>query len=126
MDEFNDDNLLEMEIPPMPESMVVKEGGERLVISHIQVENFKSYYGKQIIGPFHKVNLTTEFLHFNTITNFSVSPPLLGQMEAGKAMSSTPYSLFSAIALLKFDRRKSAFSFIHRLAETASNRAPSL
>ena len=50
-----DENLLNIEIPPMPESLSLKEGGERLVISHIEVENFKSYYGKQIIGPFHKV-----------------------------------------------------------------------
>ena len=49
-----DEDLLNIEIPPMPESLSLK-GGERLVISHIEVENFKSYYGKQIIGPFHKV-----------------------------------------------------------------------
>ena len=30
---------------------------ERLVITHIEVENFKSYYGKHTFGPFHKVRL---------------------------------------------------------------------
>jgi len=52
-----DDNedLLNMEIPPLIKSITYKEGCERLVISHIQVDNFKSYFGKRIIGPFHKV-----------------------------------------------------------------------
>lgn len=27
------------------------------MITHITVENFKSYYGKQDIGPFHHVSL---------------------------------------------------------------------
>ncbi|CAK5074944.1 unnamed protein product [Meloidogyne enterolobii] len=51
-----DDNedLLNMEIPPLIKSITYKEGCERLVISHIQVDNFKSYFGKRIIGPFHK------------------------------------------------------------------------
>jgi hypothetical protein len=54
--EFDEnDDLLNVQIPPKPQSTEFKEGDERLVISHIEVENFKSYYGKQIIGPFHKV-----------------------------------------------------------------------
>ena len=28
---------------------------ERLMISHIEMVNFKSYFGKKIVGPFHKV-----------------------------------------------------------------------
>ena len=54
-----DDNedLLNMEIPPLPEQMAGCSGpGGRLMISHIEVENFKSYYGRQKIGPFHKVS----------------------------------------------------------------------
>jgi hypothetical protein len=49
-----------MEIPPAPEQLMAVEGsgGERLVISHIVVENFKSYFGCQTLGPFHKVGLT--------------------------------------------------------------------
>jgi uncharacterized protein with ACT and thioredoxin-like domain len=50
-----DEDLLSMEIPPIVQSVTYEEGGERLVISHIVVENFKSYFGKRIIGPFHKV-----------------------------------------------------------------------
>ncbi|KAI1730899.1 SMC proteins flexible hinge domain-containing protein [Ditylenchus destructor] len=53
-----DDNedLLHMEIPPPPERMAGSTKGPRgrLIISKIDVENFKSYYGKQTIGPFHK------------------------------------------------------------------------
>lgn len=26
-----------------------------LVINYIEIENFKSYYGKNILGPFHQV-----------------------------------------------------------------------
>uniref|UniRef100_A0A915DL97 Structural maintenance of chromosomes protein n=1 Tax=Ditylenchus dipsaci TaxID=166011 RepID=A0A915DL97_9BILA len=50
------EDLLTMEIPPPPEHVMDSEGsvGERLMISHIVVENFKSYYGTQTIGPFHK------------------------------------------------------------------------
>lgn len=34
---------------------------KRLVATHIVVENFKSYYGRHIIGPFHKVpNCTSD------------------------------------------------------------------
>jgi c-di-AMP phosphodiesterase-like protein len=63
--DFNNDeeeDLLNAQIPPRPEKMVVMQGGERLVISHIEVDNFKSYFGKQIIGPFHKVKLALKNL----------------------------------------------------------------
>uniref|UniRef100_A0A183UUA5 Structural maintenance of chromosomes protein n=1 Tax=Toxocara canis TaxID=6265 RepID=A0A183UUA5_TOXCA len=46
--------LLHMEIPPKPEPVMSSDGtGQRLVIHSIEVENFKSYYGKHVIGPFH-------------------------------------------------------------------------
>lgn len=45
-----------MEIPPMPEPVMSSDGsGQRLMIESIEVENFKSYYGRQVIGPFHQV-----------------------------------------------------------------------
>ncbi|KAI1709339.1 SMC proteins flexible hinge domain-containing protein [Ditylenchus destructor] len=52
----NQENLLKMEIPPPPERMAGSAKGPkgRLIISKVDVENFKSYYGKQTIGPFHK------------------------------------------------------------------------
>ncbi|KAL3088381.1 hypothetical protein niasHT_028734 [Heterodera trifolii] len=46
-------DLLNMKIPAPPESFMHRDGN-RMVISHIEVENFKCYYGGQIIGPFHK------------------------------------------------------------------------
>uniref|UniRef100_A0A0N5A5C9 Structural maintenance of chromosomes protein n=1 Tax=Parastrongyloides trichosuri TaxID=131310 RepID=A0A0N5A5C9_PARTI len=50
-----EDELLNMEIGPPPEPCMCADGsGQRLVISSIIVENFKSYYGKQVIGPLHK------------------------------------------------------------------------
>ncbi|VDD88634.1 unnamed protein product [Enterobius vermicularis] len=48
-------DLLNMEIPPMPEPVMSSDGsGQRLMIESIEVENFKSYYGRQVIGPFHQ------------------------------------------------------------------------
>lgn len=50
------EDLLNMEIPPLHALLMNADGsGQRLMISRLEVENFKSYYGKQIIGPFHKV-----------------------------------------------------------------------
>lgn len=42
-------------IPPMPPTIGVGAPGEpRLVITHIVNYNFKSYAGRQVLGPFHK------------------------------------------------------------------------
>lgn len=49
------EDLLQMEIPPPPEPVEVHRSGARLVITHIDVENFKSFHGRQTIGPLHKV-----------------------------------------------------------------------
>ena len=40
--------------PPPPPSLTFETEGPRLVISHIENENFKSYAGLQVLGPFHK------------------------------------------------------------------------
>ena len=34
--------------------MTFESDRPRLMITHIENENFKSYYGKQTLGPFHK------------------------------------------------------------------------
>ncbi|CAG9533819.1 unnamed protein product [Cercopithifilaria johnstoni] len=53
--DVNEENLLNMEIPPMPEPIMSADGsGQRLMITSIDVENFKSYYGKHVLGPFHQ------------------------------------------------------------------------
>jgi len=42
-------------IPPAPApAMSFEANGPRLVITHIENENFKSYAGLQVLGPFHK------------------------------------------------------------------------
>ena len=38
------------------QSHISKPNNERLVISNIENINFKSYAGKQVLGPFHKVS----------------------------------------------------------------------
>ncbi|KAJ1525072.1 hypothetical protein ONE63_009916 [Megalurothrips usitatus] len=40
--------------PPPPATTGVDLAGPRLIITHIENENFKSYAGKTILGPFHK------------------------------------------------------------------------
>jgi structural maintenance of chromosome 4 len=43
-------------IPPPPNPVCSNETtGPRLIITHIVNEYFKSYAGKQVLGPFHKV-----------------------------------------------------------------------
>lgn len=45
-----------MVIPEPAAPIMNQDGtGARLMITHIVNENFKSYYGRHIIGPFHKV-----------------------------------------------------------------------
>jgi len=51
------------QIQPVPEEAQIllsnneseRPSSERLVISNIENINFKSYAGKQVLGPFHKV-----------------------------------------------------------------------
>ena len=40
--------------PPPPPALTMDNTGPRLVITHIENEWFKSYAGKQVLGPFHK------------------------------------------------------------------------
>ena len=40
--------------PPPPPALTFESDRPRLMITHIENENFKSYYGKQTLGPFHK------------------------------------------------------------------------
>lgn len=40
---------------PEEHTIRINEPSSRLVINQIVMENFKSYAGRQVIGPFHKV-----------------------------------------------------------------------
>ncbi|KAF8381960.1 hypothetical protein PRIPAC_71102, partial [Pristionchus pacificus] len=51
--DYDEDNLLNIEVPPAPKHCMT-ETSERLLITDITVENFKSYYGVRKIGPFHQ------------------------------------------------------------------------
>ena len=50
--------------PPPPPACTFDSTGPRLIISQIVNENFKSYAGKTILGPFHKVSMTGNSYHF--------------------------------------------------------------
>lgn len=41
--------------PPPPPALTYDCTGPRLVIAYIENVDFKSYAGKEILGPFHKV-----------------------------------------------------------------------
>lgn len=82
------ENLLEMEIPPPPEPVEVHRSGARLVITHIDVENFKSFHGRQTIGPLHKVVPSFPALSRRVIMDplhFRTSRPSSGPMEVARA-----------------------------------------
>ncbi|KRZ94144.1 Structural maintenance of chromosomes protein 4 [Trichinella sp. T8] len=52
---INDVTVLQKELPPAPEPPIKCDGtGPRLMIKEIWIENFKSYAGRHVIGPFHK------------------------------------------------------------------------
>lgn len=44
-------------IPPAPPAVCsLDANGPRLIITHIENDNFKSYAGRRVLGPFHKVS----------------------------------------------------------------------
>lgn len=53
---------------PIPENLCAAyrmDGKQRLMIEKMVVENFKSYYGKHVIGPFHPVSPFLIYLCLN-------------------------------------------------------------
>ncbi|CAJ0963822.1 unnamed protein product, partial [Mesorhabditis belari] len=51
---LNEEELLNLQVPPLAEPCMSADGsGSRLMIKEIVTENFKSYYGRHTIGPFH-------------------------------------------------------------------------
>ena len=61
--------------------MCADGSGARLMIKEIVVTNFKSYYGTQRIGPFHKVY--SDFIQYQVLRTF---PRLLVLMALVKVM----------------------------------------
>ena len=56
--------------PPPPPALTMENTGPRLVISQIVIEDFKSYAGVQILGPFNKVILKKLNFSLNPLTKF--------------------------------------------------------
>nr|DBA26134.1 TPA: hypothetical protein GDO54_010431 [Pyxicephalus adspersus] len=54
MDNRSLEEILSSIPPPPPPAMTNEAGAPRLMITHIVNQNFKSYAGEQILGPFHK------------------------------------------------------------------------
>lgn len=51
------DTIPNEEIPTgVPSTFGPTHQSKRLIVDHIVLENFKSYAGRQVIGPFHQVN----------------------------------------------------------------------
>ncbi len=42
-------------VPDCPQPFGPVQSSRRLIVDHIVLENFKSYAGRQVIGPFHEV-----------------------------------------------------------------------
>jgi hypothetical protein len=84
------EDLLDMVIPERPApAMSTDPDAPRLIITKIDVENFKSYYGKQTLGPFHKVSNIYFFTYFvPPIHNaFRISHRFWVRMEVERVMS---------------------------------------
>lgn len=56
VDDRSLEEILSSITPPPPPAMTNEAGAPRLMITHIVNQNFKSYAGEQILGPFHKVS----------------------------------------------------------------------
>lgn len=84
--------------PVKPKQEEDKGPKPRLVIHKIVLVNFKSYAGRQEIGPFHKVcPILIGILFMLLIVALSHSPQSLGRMAPGNPILSTHYSLYSDI-----------------------------
>lgn len=68
----------------------------RLVITKMRMENFKSYYGVQEVGPFHKVRW---FWHWGMVANTKSLPMISLAHTHTHAHMHTLLSLFSFLAI---------------------------
>lgn len=62
----------EIYLPPPPTTFCEVDTNEpRLMISKIANKNFKSYVGTQIVGPFHKVEMSVVCVHIFIFYKYS-------------------------------------------------------
>lgn len=59
--------------PPPPPAMASEAGAPRLMITHIVNQNFKSYAGEKVLGPFHKVDNCCQGMHLHPDASLLVS-----------------------------------------------------
>jgi hypothetical protein len=101
------EDLLAMQIPERPAAtMSTDPKAPRLVITKIVVENFKSYFGKQTLGPFHKVGFIS-WQHLNNL--FRTSLRFWDRMAVEKVMSLILCCLCSAFVQTRSAPRRSVF-----------------
>ncbi|KAI6212922.1 Structural maintenance of chromosomes protein 4 [Aphelenchoides besseyi] len=100
------EDLLNMHIPDRPiPIMSTDPHKDRLIITHIVVENFKSYYGRRTLGPFHKVNQSSDELEQTSLRSWV-------QMDLENRMSSTRFSSSLVFEPIEFAPKKVS-SLIH-------------
>ena len=94
--------------PPevQPAEMEESQGPQpRLVIHKMALVNFKSYAGRQDIGPFHKASHSEPFQRpFCDVVTFSPFPPSLVLMGRANQIQSTPCYSFLVIERLRCDK----------------------
>lgn len=105
-------------IPPPPRNACTSDlSGPRLIITRIVNENFKSYAGVQVLGPFHKVGiaLQTDLGRIYAIY-FSVSMQSLVQTVAERVTLLIQCCLYLDIVPLKYDlKRFQCYSIIQNI-----------
>ena len=92
--------------PPLEEP---KGPYPRLVIHKLVLVDFKSYAGRQEIGPFHKVGCCRSIV--SSLISGSLSPQLSGQMALGSRIPSMPCSSCSDTVLPRCDKENFPSSY---------------
>lgn len=111
-------------IPPPPRNACTSDlNGPRLIITRIVNENFKSYAGVQVLGPFHKVGIALQaHLERIYVIYFSVSMQSLDQTVAERVTLLIQCCLYLDIVPLKYDRKRfQYYSTIQNITEIFSH-----
>jgi structural maintenance of chromosome 4 len=97
---------VKMQSLPSPVPVIEQGPKKRLVIRKMALVNFKSYKGRQEIGPFHKVTCLSSAITFpmrptDRSKPSSHSPPSSDRTDRGNRTRSTPCSLSLVIELAR-------------------------